>query len=237
MGGGRPPRLGQNMDLPGFLDGFQTLLRLRDPGTGLELLVPSFAGLIGLHGLNNRGLAVCVNTLSQLRCSPNGLPVAFVVRSTLERASLEDAADHLRRVPHASGQNYLLGGPNGLLDLECSASGAVRQGEGAAHLCHTNHPLASADLRAEVAGWDADRARADREHALTFTRLERLQRGVGRAPLTVARVKTLLREVAHPLAGPADVITFSSAVFEPAARRAHVAPGPAGTPYHELALV
>lgn len=238
VGGGRPRCLGQNMDLPRYLDGFQTLLRLRYADSDLELLVPSFAGLIGLYGINCRGLGVCVNTLSQLRTSPTGLPVAYVVRSTLERASLEDAVDHLRSVPHASGQNYLVGGPSGLVDLECSAGAVVRYGEGTAvDICHTNHPLATDDLGEGKAGWDVDRAEADLAHGLTFSRLEQLERGLGRQPLTVEQVKRLLEEVAHPPDGPFDVSTFCSAVFELGARpRAHVALGPPGTPYQQIPL-
>jgi len=233
----RPPCLGQNMDLPKYLDGFQTLLRLRYPDSGLELLVPSFAGLIGLFGISNRGFALCVNTLSQLRTSPTGLPVAYVVRSALERASLEDAVDHLGRVPHASGQSYVVGGQATLVNLECSAGGVVRCREGAGGICHTNHPLASDDLREGKIGWDSDRAEADLAHGLTFSRLERLERGIGCEPLTVERAKRLLEEVAHPPDGPFDVFTFSSAVFElgvpPAA---HVASGPVGTPYRQVEL-
>lgn len=238
LGGGRPLCLGQNMDLPRFLDGFQTLLLLRYADSDLELLVPSFAGLIGLHGISNRGLGVCVNTLSQLRTSPTGLPVAYVVRSTLECASLDDAVDHIQSVPHASGQNYLVGGPSGLVDLECSAGAVVRYGaEAAVDICHTNHPLATDDLAEEQVGWDEDRAEADLAHGLTLSRLEQLERGVGRAPLTVESIKRLLEEVAHPPDGPFDVSTFCSAVFELGARPwAHVALGPAGTPYQQIPL-
>jgi hypothetical protein len=233
---GGPGCIGQNMDLPRFLDGFQTLLRIRYPGSDLELLVPSFAGLIGLYGLSSRGVALCVNTISQLRAAPTGLPVAFVVRSTLERATVDEALAHLERLPHASGQNYLVGGPAGVADLECSAGGAVRLAPTAGNLCHTNHPLLSADLDPGRIGWDADRRQADLDHGLTFTRLESLERGVGAEPPAVERVKELLGAVAHPLEAGRDVITFSSAVFEPGPRRAHVASGPAGTPYRTVTL-
>src|SRR5438034_663001 len=76
--------LAQNMDLPEVMDGGQTILRSTAPD-GTRTVVLTAAGMIGLTGCSSAGVGVCVNTLSMLNHSPDGLPVAFVVRGLLER--------------------------------------------------------------------------------------------------------------------------------------------------------
>ena len=223
--------IAQNMDLPCFLDGFQTLLRVRYPQGGPELLVPTYPGFIGLLGVSDRGLGVCVNALSQLRCVPRGLPVAFVIRALLEQPGLDAAVGLVRGLPHATGQNYLLAGAEGLVDLEGSAGGVVRYvppGGAAAPLCHTNHPLASRDLAREYAAWDADPRQADQAHALTLTRLASLQGALSHAPLDLAGIQAGLAAVSHGLDSPFDAFTFCSGVLQVGPKPClHLAAGPA----------
>jgi isopenicillin-N N-acyltransferase like protein len=142
---GRPTLLAQNMDLPEVMDGAQTVLRY-DDGAGAGGAVLTAAGMIGLTGVSSAGLGVCVNTLAMLNHSGDGLPVAFVMRGALAAGSVAGAADFLARVPHASGQHYALADPAGVAGYECSAAGALRSDDGGGRFCHTNHPLASADL-------------------------------------------------------------------------------------------
>lgn len=136
------PVVAENLDIPKWSDGLQTLLRVQRP-SGDEALVFSYAGMIGLTGVNSSGVGVCVNSLIQLDTRTDGLPVAFVLRGILECSSLEEAARFVRDVDHASGQSYLIGGPRGVGAFECSARGATQlraSGDGRG-LCHTNHPL------------------------------------------------------------------------------------------------
>jgi isopenicillin-N N-acyltransferase like protein len=133
------PVLGQNMDLPASMGDSQIVLQIEgknDP----DQIVLSGAGMIGLLGVNAAGLAVCVNTLRALPAAAEGLPVAFVIRELLRRASSSAAADYLRSIPHASGQHYGLGDPDGFRGFECSAEGCV-EGPVSPHLLHTNHVL------------------------------------------------------------------------------------------------
>jgi hypothetical protein len=110
--------------------------------------------MIGLCGMSSRGLAVCVNTLSQLPPSLHGLPVAFVTRQLLTHDSLATAVDFLTHIDHASGQNYILGDRHGIVDYECSGSNSRRTipSRGNDRLVwHTNHPLTDGEtIRAEV---------------------------------------------------------------------------------------
>ena len=185
--GGRPTLLAQNMDLPEVMDGAQAVLRL--DGEGGAGAVLTAAGMIGLTGVNAAGLGVCVNTLSMLRHSRDGLPVAFAMRGALERRSVAAAAAFLAAVPHASGQHYALADRSGVAGYECSAAGAVRSDDGSGRFSHTNHPLRSGDVDpdrdpagapdsharlaameaaapAVSAGADAERVLADRETPL-----------------------------------------------------------------------
>ncbi|MFZ5912522.1 MAG: C45 family autoproteolytic acyltransferase/hydrolase [Chloroflexota bacterium] len=143
-GEGGAPILAQNMDIHVMTDGAQVLLHLQQGE--LETLVFSFAGFLGLTGLNSRPLGVCVNTLPQLSVSAGGLPVAFMVRALLEQSTLEEAEKFLCQVQHASGQNYMLGNGQEIRDFECSANAVVQVTADGRRLRHTNHPLVSADF-------------------------------------------------------------------------------------------
>ena len=218
--GGRPSLLAQNMDLPEVMDGAQAIVRY-DDGTGDGGTVLTAAGMVGLTGVSSAGLGVCVNTLSMLNHSRDGLPVAFVMRGALAQGSVAGAAAFLGRAPHASGQHYALADATEVAGYECSAAGAVRSDSGNGRLCHTNHPLRSTDLDPAVpaegredshirlaaieaaapdvaTGADCERALADRE-----------------APLCV------VAEPGHPW------LTFGSIWAElGASPRVRIAPGP-----------
>ncbi|MDT7570129.1 MAG: isopenicillin-N N-acyltransferase like protein [Actinomycetota bacterium] len=142
QGAAAAPVLAQNMDLPLHFDGTQVVLRVQSPGRPEQVLLTS-AGYLGFTGCNSAGVGVCVNTLLQLRPSPAGLPVAFMVRKALESWALPEALMTLMTTPHASGQNYLVGDPGNVVDLECSADGAREIPVPHGGFCHTNHPLAA----------------------------------------------------------------------------------------------
>jgi isopenicillin-N N-acyltransferase like protein len=220
-GEGGAALLAQNMDLPAVMDGGQTLLRVSGPDGGRTIVLTA-AGMIGLTGCNSDGLGVCVNTLSMLRHSDAGLPVAFVVRGLLERRSLAAAEAFLRTVPHASGQHYAVGGREEVAGFECSAAGVAASDGGESRFWHTNHPLASRDVDP-----------ADDEPGGTADSHARLARLAETAPEieSTADCEELLADTRAPLcvapeAGH-DWLTFGSIAMElsspPAVR---IAPGP-----------
>lgn len=138
---------GQNMDIGSWVDNKQVLLRVMPSDKAPEALVFSIAGNTGLNGLNAKGLGVTCNTLSQLSYSSTGLPVGAIVRSILTMQSIDEAEQFLRRVPHASGQNYILSSAGDIRCFECSANSVVRylpEG-GENRVFHTNHPLVNKD--------------------------------------------------------------------------------------------
>ena len=221
----------QNMDLPSVYDGTQVLLHLR-PADGPEALVFGPAGMIGTTGLNRSGVGLCCNSLTQLRHSPDGLPVAFVFRGALAREKFEDALTVLQTVPHATGQNYLVGTPGVVKNLECS-TGQVREVPlVGAQVMHTNHPLANEDI-------DVDAARKERG-STTVERLARLRRdlaGLGER-VTVEDVMRTLSDREVPVCVPrgSDWMTLGSLVMELSTEPVlHIAPGPpADTPYSRV---
>lgn len=140
--------VGQNMDMPSYMDGYQVIMRIQDSLSDLELTVFSTAGLLALNGMNNQSIGIVCNNLSQLNHSKVGLPVAFVLRGALAKKSFIQARDFLETLPHASGQNYILGSKDRLIDLECSANQVTRYAHSADSqwILHTNHPLANDDF-------------------------------------------------------------------------------------------
>jgi isopenicillin-N N-acyltransferase-like protein len=142
-----PTFVAQNLDIPAYTDGYQAILHIKHQNSSLQSLVFVYAGMISLCGMNNRGVGEVVNALLQLNHRGDGLPVAFVNRGILECPSLGDAARFVQQIKHASGQNYIIGGPQGIFNFEGSANKLSRYEpfQGATRICHTNHPLVNDD--------------------------------------------------------------------------------------------
>jgi hypothetical protein len=141
-----PALAAQSLDIEPYWDGHQLLQRHVDED-GTVTLVSSYAGCIGMNGMNSHGVGVCMNSLSELRPGRSGLPVTMVIRGALRAASAAEAAAFLAEVPHATGQNYVVAGRDGVRDLECSAGAAApyMADQTAGVLMHTNSPLVSDD--------------------------------------------------------------------------------------------
>ena len=159
--------IAQNMDSPGWWLGHQQVLLTGDHDTSAYMF--TLAGKISLCGTNNHGLGICCNTLSELQYSLEGLPEDFVVRGFLMCRSFEEGWRFLRSVNHASGQNYMIGGPSGeIANLECSAREVCENNSRAGpYLFHTNTAWTNPDRlppretsRQEFTGTSQDRAAA-----------------------------------------------------------------------------
>lgn len=146
---GRPGYVAQNMDIETYTDGYQTLMRLEATPERPEQLILTHPGLIGLNGLNASGVGLVMNTIMQLQSSPDGLPVAFFVRKILDNTKASEALKFVQEVPHASGQNYILGIRGEVYNFEASATRVVRfdpqNPNGTVY--HTNHPVVNTDLK------------------------------------------------------------------------------------------
>lgn len=139
------PVVAQTMDIPSVHDGSQVAVRhRRDDGPDLALFTG--AGMLCLNGANAAGIGVVVNNLSMLPSSDRGLPVMFMIRGILDRATLADAVAFVEGTPHAIGQHYAIGSPDGIVALEGAANAVERSDAGADRYVHANHPLAHGEI-------------------------------------------------------------------------------------------
>jgi isopenicillin-N N-acyltransferase-like protein len=134
--------VGQTYDMPEFHQDYLTLLRLRPP-RGPRQLVFTFAGIVGAAGLNEAGLALCINYLSA-RDVGLGRLHSVIVRQTLASSQLADALTPPVLPPRASGAHFLVADRDGnVVSMETTARRyAIAYPQGNA-IGHTNHYLAA----------------------------------------------------------------------------------------------
>jgi predicted choloylglycine hydrolase len=199
---GYPTYIAQNMDIETYTDGYQTLVHLEGaPGRPAQMIL-THPGLIALNGMNETGIGVVVNTIMQLQSSPDGLPVAFVVRKILNLTEEGELLDFIQEVKHASGQNYILGIREKVYDFEASANQVVRfdpdNPNGTVY--HTNHPVVNTDLKPWHAPYDPDldmdELPINSNSYLRFSALEK--RIKGGENITDASIKEALRSKDDP---------------------------------------
>jgi len=192
---GFPAFISQTQDIPGFYHGFQTVLRIRNAKENLETLIFTIPGVIALNGLNSRSVGVCVNAVTQLACSPKGLPVAFVIRGILRQKTYGEAIKFLGDIPPAAPQNYMIGGPSEAACYERSAGRMSRfvPFEGAEFTYHTNHPLINDDFSPAFAAMLKRQGKTLAQYGTFCTRLAFLGRTLtnNSAVIDLDRLKTL----------------------------------------------
>ncbi len=144
-----PAIAAQNMDIPHYFHGYQTVMHITETD-GREYMMLTIPGHIGITGMSAAPVSVNCNILMQLDYARKGLPVSFIVRGVLRQNSYEEARDFLHRIPHASGQNYLIGGEEQVGSFECSATAIAeyRPFAEAPFTYHTNHPLTNESFSA-----------------------------------------------------------------------------------------
>ncbi len=128
---------GQNMDLPGWTKGLQTVLNVRDEN-GLGVVAATYPGSLATMGMNSNGVVVVVNALD-LVTNLTGMPVAFVTRGALHQPTAQDAIDFIREIPHAVGQNYTVLDAKDLFMVEADASDVKDVPLHPTVSTHTNH--------------------------------------------------------------------------------------------------
>jgi isopenicillin-N N-acyltransferase-like protein len=144
-----PTLIAQNADMGKSVDGYGALLHVKYTQTGLEKFVVTIPGVIGIWGLNNHGIGVCMNAMeTQLNKSRLGLGTIFVAQGILSKASFSEADRFIIEVKHASGENYIIGATGIAANYECSPNKVIRfiPFEGANVVYHTNHPIVNDDL-------------------------------------------------------------------------------------------
>lgn len=236
--GARSAMIAQNLDMPGLYDGYQVILHVKDPDSDLESFVYTIAGVIAADGMNNHAIGVCVNTLLQLDNCRDGLPVACVVRGILAQKTEDAAIRFLQEVKHASGQNYIIGGPERTYSFECSSHKVSRfVPEGTSDLVwHTNHVLANDDYSPRYREYIKSQKNGIKGPTNSEIRLKCVSTRALQHPtnLDVDAIKSILKSqdpVEHPVSGPLrdkdSSFTFGSLIMVLSETpELHVAPGP-----------
>ena len=234
----RPAMIAQNLDMTGFYEGYQVILHVKHHDSDLESFVYTIAGVIATNGMNNRAIGVCCNTLLQLDSCRDGLPVACIVRGVLAQKTEDAAIKFLHDVKHASGQNYIIGGPERAFSFECSSHNVSRfvPKEAGELVWHTNHPLANEDYSAWYREYIKNQKNGSEGPTNSEIRLECVRRRALEHPsdLDVDAIKSILKSqdnAQHPVSGPLkdknSSYTFGSVIMVLSdTPELHVAPGP-----------
>jgi hypothetical protein len=137
----KPNYVGHNNDIPTYHEELVTVLHIKYPNSDLEILQSAFAGQIAQNGVNNRGVAVGINTLANLP-GGDGLPVSFNVRRILESGNVDQAVDYLQQARFAQAMNYTIGDREKVVCVETWQDYAiVLNNYDDGYAVHTNHCL------------------------------------------------------------------------------------------------
>ncbi len=237
--GKRKMFVGQNWDNDPLLDEFNVVLTRR-PADKPALMTITQAGLIAYIGMNDAGMAACLNTLPA-PSRPVGVPHYFTLRAIYETTSLDDAVAALRRAERAIPANIMLATPQGPADLEVTVDEVyVLRDEGSGVVTHTNHCL-HPDLAGVNEQFDELIQSKPRKQ-----RIDDALQGAG-GSLELAHLQAALSDHQgypksicrhandHPQRGFWE--TVLSVIIEPEARRMHIARGtPCDHPYEAYQL-
>ncbi|HIF33602.1 MAG: C45 family peptidase [Pirellulaceae bacterium] len=132
--------VGQNWDNDPGLDAY-TVVLTRHPEGKPSLMTVTQAGLIAYIGLNDAGIAACLNTLPA-PSRPLGVPHYFTLRCLYETNSLDEAVAVVHKAKRAIPANIMLATPDGPADLEITIDKVSLLRDSAdCVVTHTNHCL------------------------------------------------------------------------------------------------
>ncbi len=199
-----------------------------------EILMWTFGGMLGYHGVNSRGAAHFANSLAGGPAWKFGLPHYPLKRLFLECGRTTEILELMGRHPVCSSGNYVLcGGDGAIADVELTPDGPhVLPPDGSGFLVHSNHFLCALHSCA------ANLAQSLPDSVPRLLRMQSLvQSRFG--SLTIEEMKTFLSDhegypvgiCRHPHDGPEnDVLprtgkTVAALIAEPDSGRLHVARG------------
>jgi len=223
--------IAQNMDLENYMNGYQVLLHIAATDREPEQYIVTCAGMIALNGMNDQGIGVCLNTIMELQASPDGMPVAFIIRTLLKKHNGADALNFLQSVKHASGQNFILGVADSVYDFEASTNQVVRflPENGKNELVyHTNHALVNHDVKPWYKNYHKQVITGVLQDENSQARYAALQNHLSIQPASVSEklVKDVLRSkddkknpICRSFTQRSGFFTFSSVVFRLSGKR------------------
>ena len=220
---GREVIAGQNADMGSQMIPLAYVLHLQ-PQNKPQVLIWTFGGMLGYHGMNSAGVAHFSNALSGGPRSQFGMPEYVYERLMLECSGVEQAIDVLRKMPLASNENFMICDRQGnIADAEATTAGPeILRDQGAGYLAHTNHFLCQRYATAEnlKASLADSVPRQERMNGLIKSRY---------GSITVDDIKHFLSDHSgYPTSicrHGSGMRTVASMISEPAAGRMHVALG------------
>jgi isopenicillin-N N-acyltransferase-like protein len=229
----RETLIGQNSDTPPIIERVGYVLHLR-PADRPEILIWTFGGMLGYHGVNRLGVGHFANALGGGPEWKLGLSHYPVKRMMLECHDLTEVRKLLQSVPVCSNGNYVLcDGAGQIADVELTSAGPHEIDDGGAgFIAHSNHFLCAPH---------ACRENFNKGLADSFPRLERMRQLIAGKFGTIALddVRGFLSDHAghpvsicrHPHDGPDHAMlesagkTAASLIAEPAKGLLHVSRG------------
>jgi isopenicillin-N N-acyltransferase-like protein len=144
------PCLAQTYDMEKHYEKYLCLLRIT-PEKGPRALAVSFAGILGLNGVNSAGVGLVINKVAATDARP-GVIYPFIARKALAAERIGDALGAVIFSPRATGITYQLSGAGVAFCAETSATRydlSPIDGSRA----HTNHYLSERMRAFETPGW------------------------------------------------------------------------------------
>jgi len=214
---------GQNSDMNDAVPPMAYVLHLQPTGKP-EVLIWTFGGMLGYHGMNSVGVAHFANALGGGPAGRFGMPHYPIKRMMLECSTVAEIMDLFKRMPVASNGNYVLCDSKGAIaDIEATTTGPeLLPDSGRGYLAHTNHFVCSRYAKKE----NFDQSWKD-----SFPRMERINSLIAQRSgrVTIEDVKAFLRdhsgEPTSICRHDTESRTVASLISEPARRRMHVAVG------------
>lgn len=236
--------IGQTSDNPPELESFGYMLKLR-PTNKPAVLMWTFGGMLGYHGINEHGVSHFANALGGGPAWKFAMSHYPLKRLILEQRSLRDVLRLMRAFPVCSNGNYMLAdGSGAILDVELTSDGPFVPELQERFLVHSNHYLCSEH---------ACDANFQQSLADSFPRLDRMRSLIDEkfGAIQLADVQQFLADhdgypvsiCRHSHAGPEGPMlgpcgkTVAALIAEPEQRRLHVTLGnPCENPFVTYSL-
>ncbi len=237
--------VGQTSDNPPEIEQFGYVLKLRPTGKP-QVLMWTFGGMLGYHGINEHGVSHFANALGGGPKWKFALSHYPLKRLILEQRSMADVLKLMQSFPVCSNGNYMLAdGAGAILDVEFTSDGPFMIADrDTGFLVHSNHYLCSEH---------ACEANLDQSLSDSFPRLDRMKSLIGEkfGAIALADVQRFLSDhhghpvgiCRHPHDGPSESMlgnsgkTVAALIAEPEKRCLHIALGnPCENPFVTYSL-
>lgn len=236
--------IGQTSDNPPELESFGYVLKLRPQGKP-AILMWTFGGMLGYHGMNEYGVSHFANALGGGPAWKFALSHYPLKRLILEQRSLGDVLQLMRRFPVCSNGNYMLAdGTGAIVDVELTSDGQFVLAAQNHFLAHSNHFLCAEH------GCESNWNSSPIDSFPRLTRMRSLIEGKF-GSISLDDMKRFLSDhdgypvsiCRHPHDGPSGPMlsnsgkTVAALIAEPENRRFHVALGnPCSNPFVTYSL-